>query len=587
VGEEVWTMSIIESKKEFIKLMWNSDGVLKAEWVVHQWRKDFVKFYQSLEEEGLVIRLIGWKGSSQVSRNDVFFLDIITEMNDGSISLPEISEYYFIRAEIGVGKADGFFPFFQSNKLKVEGTNKCERLETGAVWTPINMIDKGKWQQLAAGYTYYEKSPTELQKARQFNSETFQETVTSDVFYSVQSSHNLLLHEEIKHKYHIVMLSWEFPPEVIGGLGQHVWQLSRQLAKAGHQVSLVAPHCLGAPEEETVEGIKVYRAKEVEIVYDDFHLFVAQTNMNLVERVRSISSYNNITLIHAHDWLVGFAARALQNSMKLPIVSTIHALEEGRSNLKTQLQLQTAKWEELLIQHSDVLIVCSTFMKKEVEKKISDKGKVYLIPNGVELSNEESDSIKDFLNRRSFSHLVLFLGRMVPEKGITTLIDAAKIIQKTYPECVFILAGKGPYLSDYKALVRQAGLENHMLFIGYVNEREKATLLRRCDMLIVPSSYEPFGIVAIEGMAAGKPVIASRTGGLSSIINDGETGLVFDPGDVSGLSENISTLMEDPTLCAKLGEKALNEVKQKYNWEDVRDQTEAVYETTVTTSSVQ
>ena len=580
-------MSITESNKEFIKLLWNNDGVLKAEWVVHQWRKEFVKFYQSSEEEGLVIRLIGWKGSSQVSRNDVFFLDIITEMNDGSISLSEISGYYFIRAEIGVGKADAFFPFFQSNKLKVEGTNKHKYSETEAVWTPINMIDKGKWQQLAAGYTFYEKSSSELQKACQLNSGTFQETVTSDVFYSVHSSHNLLLHEEIKHKYHIVMLSWEFPPAVIGGLGQHVWQLSRQLAKAGHDVSVVTPHSLGAPETETVEGIKVYRAKEVDVSYDDFHLFVAQTNMNLVERVRNISSHNKVTIIHAHDWLVGFAARALQNSMKLPIVSTIHALEEGRSNLESPMQIQTAKWEELLIQHSDVLIVCSMYMKKVVEKRIRGEKKVYIIPNGADLSDEESSSVQDFINRRSFSHLVLFLGRMVPEKGITTLIDAAKKIHETYPECLFILAGKGPYLSDYKALVRKEGLEKHMLFIGYVNEREKATLLKRCDMLVVPSNYEPFGIVAIEGMAAGKPVIAARTGGLSSIINDGETGILFEPENVSDLSEKISTLIEDPTLCEKLGEKASYEVKQKYNWEDVREQTEAVYETTVTTSSVQ
>ena len=580
-------MSNTESNNEFIRLILNNDGVLKAEWVVHQWRKEFVKFYQSSEEEGLVIRLIGWKGSSQVSRNDVFFLDIITEMNDGSISLSEISGYYFIRAEIGVGKADAFFPFFQSNKLKVEGTNNHKYSETVAVWTPINMIDKGKWQQLAAGYTFYEKSSSELQKACQLNSGTFQETVTSDVFYSVHSSHNLLLHEEIKHKYHIVMLSWEFPPAVIGGLGQHVWQLSRQLAKAGHDVSVVTPHSLGAPETETVEGIKVYRAKEVDVSYDDFHLFVAQTNMNLVERVRNISSHKKVTIIHAHDWLVGFAARALQNSMKLPIVSTIHALEEGRSNLESPMQIQTAKWEELLIQHSDVLIVCSMYMKKVVEKRISGEKKVYIIPNGADLSDEESSSVQDFINRRSFSHLVLFLGRMVPEKGITTLIDAAKKIHETYPECLFILAGKGPYLSDYKALVRKEGLEKHMLFIGYVNEREKATLLKRCDMLVVPSNYEPFGIVAIEGMAAGKPVIAARTGGLSSIINDGETGFLFEPENVSNLSEKISTLIEDPTLCEKLGEKASYEVKQKYNWEDVRDQTEAVYETTVTTSSVQ
>ncbi|WP_226680079.1 glycosyltransferase family 4 protein [Sutcliffiella horikoshii] len=579
-------MSIIEPKKEFIRLIVGDDGDMKVEWVVHQWREDFVKVYQSLGEEGLNIRLIGWKGSSQVSRNDVFFLDIITEMNHGSISLPEYRKCKFIRAEIGVGRADRFFPFFESNTLKVEGMKRATET-ADLVWTPLRMIGKGKWQQLAAGYTYYEKPSSELQKARQFKSGTFQETVTSDVFYSVHSSHNLLLHEEIKYKYHIIMLSWECPPAVLGGLGQHVWQLSKQLAKAGHIVSLVTPHCLGAPETETVEGITVYRAKEVECTYDDFHLFVAQTNMNLVERVRNFPSNKKFTLIHAHDWLVGFAARALKGFMTLPLVSTIHALEQGRSNLEYPIQIQTAKWEESLIHNSDALIVCSSFMKREVENKIHGKKEVRVIPNGVSLLNEESDSVSDFLNRKSYTFLALFLGRMVPEKGITTLIDAAKKIHVTHPECLFILAGKGPYLSDYQALVCQAGLEKTILFVGYLNEREKATLLKRCDLLLVPSIYEPFGIVAIEGMAAAKPVIAARTGGLSSIIKDGESGLMFEPGDADDLSKKILSIIENPTLGAILGEMALNEVKQKYNWEDVRDQTEKVYETTVTTSSVQ
>ncbi|MGD6991418.1 glycosyltransferase family 4 protein [Sutcliffiella horikoshii] len=580
-------MSIIEPEKEFIRLMVCEDGNMKAEWFVHQWRKDFVKVYQSIGEDGLNIRLIGWKGTSQVSRNDAFFLDIITEIYRGSISLPEISQYNFIQAEIGVGNADRFFPFFSSNTLKVEGRRIAPAETADLIWTPLNMVSKEKWQQLAAGYTFYEKPSSALLKTRQFKSGTFQETVISDVFYSVDSSHNLLLHEEIKNNYHIIMLSWECPPAVIGGLGQHVWHLSKQLIKAGHLVSLVTPHCLGAPETETVEGITIYRAKEVECTYDDFHLFVAQTNMNLVDQVGNLTSNKMFTIIHAHDWLVGFAARALKGFMTLPLVSTIHALEQGRSNLENPIQLQTARWEESLIQNSDALIVCSTFMKKEVERKIQGEKEVRVIPNGVQLSNEESESVSDFLNRKSYTNLALFLGRMVPEKGITTLIEAAKKIHENHPECLFILAGKGPYLSDYQALVCQAGLEKTILFVGYLNEREKATLLKRCDMLLVPSIYEPFGIVAIEGMAAGKPVLAARTGGLSSIIKDGESGLLFEPGDAVDLSEKVSAILENPSLSASLGEKALNEVKQKYNWEDVRDQTEAVYETTVTSSSVQ
>ncbi|WP_053073723.1 glycosyltransferase family 4 protein [Bacillus sp. LL01] len=430
-------------------------------------------------------------------------------------------------------------------------------------------------------------SHSSQQTLYQLVSGPFQQTVTSDVFYSVNQSHNHLLQEENKRKYHIVMLAWEFPPAIIGGLGQHVWELSRQLAQVGHQVMVVTPHTLGAPQMETVEGVTVYRAKEVESSYDDFHLFVAQTNMNLAERVRALSDQYRLDIIHAHDWLVGFAARALKKSLAIPIVSTIHALEEGRSNLELSIQQRTNKWEVALINDSDVLIVCSPFMKKEVEKKIRDKKAIHIIPNGVQLSHGTSESIMDFLNRKSYSHLVLFLGRMVPEKGITTLIEAARKILEKHPECLFVIGGKGPFLSEYKAKVLNLGLEENILFIGFLNEVEKATMLQQCDILVVPSLYEPFGIVAIEGMAAGKPVIAAMTGGLSSIIEDEETGLLFNPGDGLDLSEKIKFSLGNPSVCATLGEKAMKEVKQKYNWEDVRDQTEAVYETTVTTSSVQ
>ncbi len=422
---------------------------------------------------------------------------------------------------------------------------------------------------------------------RTTDSSIFQESVTSEVFYSVKQPHNHFLHEEKKHTFTIVMLSWEFPPAVIGGLGRHVWELAKQLAHTGHHVLVVTPHTLGAPSMETVEGVEVYRAKEVACSYDDFHLFVAQTNMNMVEQVRVLSSQYKLDLVHAHDWLVGFAARYLKESLKLPTISTIHALEEGRSNLDLPFEQLTNQWEDLLINDSDVLIVCSDFMKKQVEIKTRDNKAIHIIPNGVQISRKKSESILGFFGKRSYSHLVLFMGRLVPEKGITTLIDAARITLEKHPECIFIIAGKGPLLSEYKKEVSRLGLERSILFIGFLNEAEKAAMLELADMLVVPSLYEPFGMVVLEGMAAGKPVIAAKTGGMISIIEHERTGVFFSPGNVSDLSERINGLLENQELRTTLGVNAINEVIQKYNWEDVRDQTEAVYKSTVTTSSVQ
>jgi 1,4-alpha-glucan branching enzyme len=582
-------MDINEGKQEYVRLVLNDIRKLQCEWNIHPWRKEFGKVYHAKATDKLVIRLLGWKGSLQSDRNHAYFLDIMAEKNEGSMVLPDTFVFTVIRAEIGVGLDKDFFPFLHSDEMALEWRRE-QLMAPSEKWTPLKFIDKQKWQSLSATYTYYgnSRNPHSSQcTLHDLDSFTFQESVTSEVFYSVNQSHNHFIHEEKKHTFTIVMLTWEFPPAVIGGLGRHVWELSRRLAHAGHQVLVVTPHTLGAPPKETVEGIKVYRAKEVASDYDDFHLFVAQTNMNMAEQVRILSSRYKLDLIHAHDWLVGFAARSLKEMMSLPVISTIHALENGRSSLEHPIQQHTNTLEELLISDSDVLIVCSAFMQQELEKRNLDINAIHIISNGAQLSSEKSKSILDFIGRRSFSHLVLFMGRIVPEKGITTLIDAARTTLKGDPECLFVIAGKGPWLTDYKLEISRLGLEKNILLVGFLNEVEKATMLDLADLLVVPSLYEPFGIVALEGMAAGKPVIAARTGGMASIIDHKRTGLLFSPGNSTELSKKITWLLKNPGWRIKLGRNAMDEVKRKYNWEDVREKTEAVYETTITTSSVQ
>ncbi|MCM3617823.1 glycosyltransferase family 4 protein [Sutcliffiella horikoshii] len=578
-----------ESAEEYIHLAVNEAGNIQFEWNLLDWRKDFVQVYQPASAERIIVRLIGWKGSLQTDGNPSFFLDILTDKNQGSLELPDVSVFKTIRVELGVGKGRGFFPFFVSEDLDLEW-NRKQSLSPSDEWSPLKLIDKQKWESLSATYTYYGNGRSAHSSQRtvyDLDPDIFQESVTPEVFYSVNHSHNHFLHEEKKHTFTIVMLSWEFPPAVMGGLGKHVWELSKQLAHAGHQVLVVTPHTLGAPPVETVEGVKVFRAREVSCFYDDFHLFAAQTNMKLVEQVRILINRYNMDLIHAHDWLVGFAARHLKAVTAIPVISTIHALENGRSNLSEPMQQRTNQWEGLLINDSDVLIVCSDYMKKEVTRKTKNNKAIHIIPNGVHISPNKNESLMEFFTKKSYSHLFLYMGRLVPEKGVDTLIAAARETLETYPDCLFIIAGKGPLLPELKGEVCRLGLEKRVLFIGFLNEAEKATMLQLADMMIVPSLYEPFGIVAIEGMAAGKPVIAARTGGMAYIIEHGKTGLLFSPGNSTELSEKITLLLENPEWRIKFGRNAMDEVKRKYSWEDVREQTEAVYRSSVTTSSVQ
>ncbi|WP_417899601.1 glycosyltransferase [Bacillus haimaensis] len=425
------------------------------------------------------------------------------------------------------------------------------------------------------------------------NEATFPQVVRKDLFYSSIQSHNHLIRVEKKTgKQRILMLSWEFPPSVVGGLGKHVWELANSLTTDGHHVTVLTPSFVGAPNYVRINSIHVHRIKEFHQTMDDFHLYVARFNMNMVEKAMELNAQSDFTIIHAHDWMVGLAARSIKDILSIPLVTTIHASETGRLNGQhpTLLQEMTIKQEVELIFYSDMVIVCSEYMEKELQREFAfRKEKLAVIPNGVSKVEEieESESIKLLLERYSHQRIVLALGRMVPEKGFDIFLDAAAIILKDYPDCLFVAGGKGPLLDTYRKRVTRMGLERSIIFVGFLYEQEKNTILKYCDLMVVPSHYEPFGIVALEAMVAAKPVVASRTGGLASILDDNYSGLYFDPGDVEQLAGQIAKLLENPKLGKNLGENAREIALKDYDWEDVRRKTEYIYESTITTSSVQ
>ncbi|MGM0835710.1 MAG: glycosyltransferase [Bacillota bacterium] len=422
---------------------------------------------------------------------------------------------------------------------------------------------------------------------------TFPQVDRKDLFYSSIQSHNHLIRLEKKTgKQRILMLSWEFPPSVVGGLGKHVWELANSLTSEGHDVTLLTPSFVGAPNYEKINSIHVHRIKEFQQTLDDFHLYVARFNMNMVEKAMELNAQTDFTIIHAHDWMVGLAARSIKDILSIPLITTIHASETGRRNGQhpTLLQEMTIKQEEELISYSDRVIVCSDYMEKELQREFAfRKEKLAVIPNGVSKVEEieESESIKLLLERNSQQRLVLALGRMVPEKGFDIFIDAAAIILKDYPDCLFVAGGKGPLLDTYRKRVIRMGLERSIIFVGFLYEQEKNTILKYCDLMVVPSHYEPFGIVALEAMVAAKPVIASRTGGLATILEDNFSGLYFEAGKVEQLAIEIAKVLKDPKLGKFLGENAREMALKDYDWEDVRRKTVYIYESTITTSSVQ
>jgi glycosyltransferase involved in cell wall biosynthesis len=382
----------------------------------------------------------------------------------------------------------------------------------------------------------------------------------------------------------ILMLSWEYPPKNVGGLSNHVFYLSHALRKLGHEVHVITCEEGDAPVEENNNGVYVHRVTPYKIDTEDFSKWVMHLNFAMIEEATRLINYGGkFDLIHAHDWLSAFTAKALKWSFKIPMVSTIHATEYGRNGgIRTDMQRYISSTEWFLTYESWKVVACSNYMRQQVKDLFgSPWDKIWVIPNGVEPQkfNFNFDSLEF---RRNYAEdnekIIFYVGRHVFEKGIHLLVEAARGIVKSYNNSKFVIAGTGPMTEELKNRVRDMGIEKKVLFVGYMNDEDRDKLYKVADVAVFPSLYEPFGIVALEAMAAGCPVVVSNTGGLGEIIEHKVNGLKSINGSSESITDNVSQLLYDNDLANILKENALKTVYEKYTWNKVAELTVEMYE---------
>lgn len=383
----------------------------------------------------------------------------------------------------------------------------------------------------------------------------------------------------------VLMLSWEFPPKSVGGLAQHVYDLTEAMADQGLEVHLVTVGAPGIPEYELIRGVHVYRVTPYQLATPDFISQVMQLNVAMLEKCLQLINNNRekYDIIHAHDWLVAYAARALKHALEAPLITTIHATEHGRNNgLHNDLQRHISQLEWWSCYEAWRVIVCSHYMYQEVRHVFQvPHDKLDIIHNGV---NPAEFQVQRYnINRDDYAapneKIVFYVGRLVREKGVQVLIDAVAKILYYHPHTKFVIAGKGPYEINLKRQARRLGLEQHIYFTGYIDDDTRNNLYHFADVAVFPSLYEPFGIVALEGMAARTPVVVSDTGGLGGIINHGINGLKAYSGNENSLADNILRILLNPQEANQMKERAYQEVLEKYNWHGIAAQTMALYQT--------
>lgn len=380
----------------------------------------------------------------------------------------------------------------------------------------------------------------------------------------------------------ILMLCWEYPPITVGGLSRHVYDLARFLARQGLEVHVVTIEAGEYPHYEVVEGVHVHRFHVVKPDGGEFIHWVFQLNLMMIETCcQLIQSGLSFDIIHAHDWLACYAAKTLKQLYDFPLVATIHATEHGRNNgIHTDLQRHINDLEWRLTYEAEQVIVCSTYMRQEVESIFAlPSSKVAVIPNGVDpelikVRKSSSNSKQPYAMEQE--RLVLFVGRLVQEKGVHTLLAAAPSILAEFPEVKFIIAGKGPAMSDLKDQVQHLGIREKVLFTGFVGDEERNRLLQIAEIAVFPSLYEPFGIVAIEAMAAGTTVVVSEVGGLADVVEHGRNGLKMYAGDVNSLTIQVKDLLRNPEWARSLARSGKEQVG-RFDWNSIAAKTIAVY----------
>ena len=261
----------------------------------------------------------------------------------------------------------------------------------------------------------------------------------------------------------ILMLTWEYPPRVVGGIARVVNDLSKRLIKDGHEVTVVTYREGNAPYYELDKGVKVYRVDNFMINPNNFIDWVMQLNFNMVAKTGEIiAKEGKFDVIHAHDWLVAYAAKTLKQAYDMPIVSTIHATEAGRnSGIREANQKYINDTEWMLTYESTEVIVNSNFMKGELQRLFGlPFEKINVVANGVNLTNY-SGIDRDYDFRRKYAldneKIILFMGRLVYEKGVQYLIGAMPKILEHYHDAKLVIAGKGGMINELKQEVYNMG----------------------------------------------------------------------------------------------------------------------------------
>lgn len=366
------------------------------------------------------------------------------------------------------------------------------------------------------------------------------------------------------------MSPWFYPH--LGGVESHVAGLSRELACRGHEVTVVtARHTPSAPERERIDGVDVVRVKPRATLL----------RTPIAPRIRALLRELPADVIHAHlppPLSAHYAADAAEQR-GTPFVVTYHCDVEIPTPLGSLIEAayRRSLGASTLERAAKVIVTTRTYA---ATSRAVWRHSPVVVPNAVDVHRFDptldGTAVRDRLRIRKDRPVVLLVGRIVPHKGIEHFLEASRYV----PGAQFLVAGEGSSLEGMERLAESLGVTDRVRFLGRVSQENLPRVYAACDVFVLPSvsRLEAFGIVALEAMATGKPVVVADIPGVREVIEDGREGLLADPVNPQDLAAKIQRLIGDPALRERMGRLGREKVLANFTTEKVADQVLAIYE---------
>jgi D-inositol-3-phosphate glycosyltransferase len=405
----------------------------------------------------------------------------------------------------------------------------------------------------------------------------------------------------------IAMLSYHTCPlatlggKDTGGMNVYVHQLTRTLGKLGVHVDVFTrsqdehvPHVLHDLGYHN-RVVHIPAGPEIPLPKTELERYIPK----FVQGVKSFVESKNIhyDLIHSHYWMSGIAAIELSDCWNIPFLHMFHTLVLMKNRIARSPQEMEGEYrligEKKVIAKANRIIAATLAEKSQLEFLYdTPSSKISVIPPGVDIRHFypiPKDEAKEVVGVPQEATMILFVGRIEPLKGIDNLIQAISLNHKSgvldcCPHTLIIIGGEpdakpeemNAEMARLQDMVEELNIENFVIFLGKQDQQMLPYYYSAAEVVVMPSHYESFGMVALEAMACGTPVIASQVGGLAFLVRDGETGFVVPGNDIQSLANRLMELIKDKELRNKLGNKS-TEYAQMYAWETISTKMIEVY----------